>query len=277
MEHALVKDVQVRQIAAAGCKYAVQIVALVQFGAGDAMGSQMLGERIGVIGQHGVKPVRWFGHWVPGTQIKPGDALQRLVEILAVGNVACKDGSDVVQLDQANGGVHIVHVVFVANLLHIDIGARHRTVNAKPAKATPASQQLLHIGMVVAGEHATVHCGHVLDGLQGKHDEFGVAANGLASVACTQCVGCVFDHRYAMCLGYCPNSRNVCGYAAIVHHHNRLGAAGDAVGDRLGGEVARAGAYIGPHNFGARMQDGHVGGLGCHGGREHFITRLHPR
>ena len=176
---------------------------------------------------------------------------------------------DIFQLHQPDGGIDIVHVVLVARLGHVHLGARRIAVYAEPAQA-PAARQ---VARVAAGKHAAVDRGEMLDRLQRVHHVFGPAADRQSGIARAERMRRVLDHGHTVAFGDGADRSHGGRDAAIVHHHDRARAWRNLFLDRGGRQVAVARIDIGPYHARAGMQNGEIGWFGGHRGGDDFVAR----
>src|SRR5678815_4717349 len=136
------------------------------------------------------------------------DSLQCPVEKAPVVNMMRDQRFDITELHESDGGSDVVHMVLVTDAGHVYFSARRGAVDAEPAKFAPFAEKFRDIRCSVAGKHAAVHCGQVLDRLQGEHDEFGVAPDASAFITRAKGVGSVFNYRDAALYGDLPDAGN---------------------------------------------------------------------
>ena len=180
---------------------------------------------------------------------------------------------DVGELHGADHRINVVHVILVAHLAHVDLGARCLAVDTEPAYAAAAFLVLL----ACKRKHAAVDSRQVFYGLQRKHYVFRVPSEWNPSVAGAQCMSSVLDNRYGVGLCGGPDTIDRGRDSAVVNDHQRARARGDFLGDRVRIDVAAPRIDVRPHDLAAGIADGEVGRLGRHGRRYDLVVRSDSR
>ncbi len=201
------------------------------------------------------------------------NAAQMLVVITTVVEVALQYRPDDLELGQADGSRHVVHMILVADLANIHGRPWLCPVYSEPAN--PASGRQI-VG-ILADEHPAIYGCQVLDRLKGKHDVFGMVPDAPPVVFGAQGMGCILDHRDTVSRRNLANATEGGRYSRVMDNHNRPRFRSNLREIESGERLPLLRIHVRPRPASHRHADGHISWFRGHRRGDDLVARGNAR
>src|SRR5215813_5063987 len=181
------------------------------------------------------------------------------------------------ELYEANRGLKIREIVFVADLLNVVAPGAFGGV-ALPRVAADAVQgedaHAIGESAVLRSDHAAFAGGDGLGGVKRKTSDIANCANGSAFVCGRKGMSCVFDDFQIVTARDAQDRVHMVGIAGIMDGKNGACFGSDIALDKVGIHVKGARSTINEDRLGAEIKNDFAACGKGHGGKNYFVTRL---